>query len=204
MKHDINTSGFVYRLRPVMVDDAQTIIDIRLADAVRNRYIHPISPDPVEQIKWLARYYEREDDYYFAAENIYTNEVDGLVGIYNIEGNNGEWGRLVSRKNSFVIPDLIGLTLKVAFVILNLKKLVSFVNTNNKHAVTTTEGTGAVCEGRRIADYEIDDVLQEEICYYLTPEIYETVSKPYLEKAAQSVYNMYKRRQVKLKENGRC
>ncbi len=57
MKKNIKVSGYSYRLRPVTLDDAQTIIDIRLQDIERNRYIHKISNDLSEQTNWIKRIY---------------------------------------------------------------------------------------------------------------------------------------------------
>ena len=53
MKHRITVEGFGYRLRPVRLNDAQFIIDVRLEDTARNKFIHAISRDVKAQEDWL-------------------------------------------------------------------------------------------------------------------------------------------------------
>ena len=42
MQHNIKQKGYAYSLRPITLDDAQFIIDIRLEDEDRNKFIHKI------------------------------------------------------------------------------------------------------------------------------------------------------------------
>ena len=69
MKHTFHLDGYGYRLRPIRLSDAQFIIDTRLEDMDRNRFVHTISSDLSVQELWLRNYFEREDDFYFVNEN---------------------------------------------------------------------------------------------------------------------------------------
>src|SRR5574344_827291 len=100
MKKSLKIRGYGYCLRPVTVDDAQFIINVRLEDENRNKFIHKISHDINAQITWINNYLVKEDDYYFVVENLLTGEAEGLIGIYNINGKSAEWGRWVIKKGS--------------------------------------------------------------------------------------------------------
>lgn len=195
MKHNITVDGLAYRLRPVTVEDAQTIVDIRLEDAERNKFIHPISPDPAEQVKWIERYYECEGDYYFAAENLFTGEVEGLGRVVLGEDNKGSWNSLIVRKGSFATPELVKLLLQVAFEIFKLDELEGGFLTDNSAAATLNDSLGAIrrpIEKSALGDGKVYDSVHN----YITRELYETVSKPRLEKSIQGVYRMVKKRNL--------
>ncbi|MDR2044990.1 MAG: hypothetical protein LBQ15_11670 [Clostridium sp.] len=55
MKKNTNLAGLAFCLRPVIVDAAQTIADLRREDVERNKYIRRISPDPTDQVRWIER-----------------------------------------------------------------------------------------------------------------------------------------------------
>ncbi|HHQ4746916.1 TPA: hypothetical protein ACSQX0_003792, partial [Vibrio cholerae] len=65
MKKNIVIEGVVYRLRPVVLDDASYIIKLRLEDLSRTKYINPISDDIDIQKMWISEYLKKENDYYF-------------------------------------------------------------------------------------------------------------------------------------------
>ncbi|MDW2799670.1 GNAT family N-acetyltransferase [Clostridium boliviensis] len=142
MKINIKISGYSYRLRPVTIDDAQTIIDIRLQDIERNRYIHKISSDLLEQTKWIKEYMERDNDYYFIIENIFTEKTEGLISIYDINNDKAEWGRWVLKKGSMASVESVYLILKVAFEKLGLKEAYSRTIEKNTSVVAFHDSIG--------------------------------------------------------------
>ena len=71
MNHNIIIDGASYRIRPVKLSDAKFIIDIRLADAERNKFINKISHDIETQEEWIKKYLNRNNDYYFVVENLF-------------------------------------------------------------------------------------------------------------------------------------
>ena len=45
MRHDINITGYAFKLRPIELSDAQLIVDLRTSQPERSRFLHPISSD---------------------------------------------------------------------------------------------------------------------------------------------------------------
>jgi RimJ/RimL family protein N-acetyltransferase len=142
MKKNIKISANSYRLRPVTIDDAQNIIDIRLQDVERNRYIHKISNDLTAQVNWLNAYLERDNDYYFIIENIFTENAEGLISIYDIDDKKAEWGRWVLKKGSMASVESVYLILKVAFEKLGLEEVYSRTMEKNTSVVAFHDSIG--------------------------------------------------------------
>ena len=75
-------------------------VDIGKTEAVLRR--EEIIPKEIgiEKNKWLNRYFNTPDDYYFLVENNLTGEKDGLISIYNVKDGVAELGRWVIKKGS--------------------------------------------------------------------------------------------------------
>ena len=86
MRHSISLTCVRYRLRPVTLEDAPFIVELRM-DPLLNRYLHEISPRVEDQVAWIERYFERPEDYYFIIEDADSGEPHGAIGIYDIEEN---------------------------------------------------------------------------------------------------------------------
>jgi RimJ/RimL family protein N-acetyltransferase len=101
MRHHYTIQKGSYRLRPIRLDDAQFVVDLRNHPR-RSRFIHVTSSDVVQQEEWLHHYFERSSDYYFVIEHVKTGEREGTLGIYNVDENTGvaEWGRWIVRPGS--------------------------------------------------------------------------------------------------------
>lgn len=123
MKHRYSLDGYLYRLRPVKMTDAQFIVDTRLEDGERNRFIHMISADVHDQEKWLENYFQREGDYYFIVENRITGQAEGLISFYDEADGKAEWGRWVLKKGSFAAAESVYLLYRIAFEQAGLKEL---------------------------------------------------------------------------------
>lgn len=136
MKHKCTLDGYCYRLRPVKLSDAEFIVKTRLEDAERNIYIHKISPDVSLQEEWIRNYLERDGDYYFIVENRFSNESEGLIAFYNVEGNKAEWGRWVIKKGSFAAAESVKLLYKIAFEQVGLDELYCDTIEDNKAVVS--------------------------------------------------------------------
>ena len=143
MKHNIKSNGYSYRLRPVELEDAQFIIDTRLEDAEKSQFVHKISSDVNLQIDWLNNYFERENDYYFVIENLFTGESEGLISIYNVKDKKAEWGRWVLKSGSLASIEGVNLLYRVAFEKLNLEELYTMTITDNASVVDFHTGINA-------------------------------------------------------------
>ena len=188
MKHDFVAEGVGYRLRPVRLEDAQFIIDVRLEDEDRNQYIHAISPELAAQKEWLERYFAREGDYYFVVENKLNGEPEGLVGIYDLDQNKAEWGRWVIKSGSLAATESIDLLFKVAFEELKLDELYCRTICQNERVVSLHDGLPQIRRGTLTNFLEVNGTTYDAVEHYTTPEHYSDKLKPGLEKRALLVF----------------
>lgn len=129
--------GISYKLRPVSLDDAKFIVEMRTSDPERVAYIHPISKDIESQKKWIKKYLDSDNDYYFVIENLLTKEDEGLIGLYNISVNEtAEWGRWIIKPSSFAATESVLLIYKFGFQILNLKEIYCRTIVNNTKVIS--------------------------------------------------------------------
>lgn len=139
MKKQIRVRGFSYSLRPITIADAKLVIDIRLQDVERNKYIHKIDNDIDAQVAWLNAYIERDNDLYFVIENNFTKEPEGLISIYDIKDGKAEWGRWVLKKGSMAAIESVYLILLVAFEKIGLNEVYSRTIADNLSVVSFHE-----------------------------------------------------------------
>lgn len=189
MKHNISLSGFSYRLRPVYKSDAQFIIDTRLEDANRNKYIHLIDADVSKQEKWIENYLARENDYYFVVENALTGEPEGLIGLYDIKDEKAEWGRWVIKKGSLAAVESVDLICQVAFNKLGLKEIYSRTIENNQAVVSFHNS--AKEHFRRVLEnfFELNGEVYNAVEHYIDISYYKTVLMFELQRKAQIVFS---------------
>ena len=188
MKHKISVEGFGYRLRPVKLSDAQFIIDARLEDAERNRFIHTISTDVSLQENWLNNYFEREGDYYFVVENRITGQPEGLIGVYDVQDGRAEWGRWVIKKDSLAAVESVDLAYRAAFERIGLEELYCRTVQDNVEVVSFHESIGE--KTRRIIEnaFEINGEMYNAVEQYANKEIFYGEIHPMLEKKAAMIF----------------
>ncbi len=99
MHHNLEIDGMAFRLRPVALEDAGFILELR-SDPERSRYLHRGAADTASQEQWLRMYFKTPGDYYFVIENRSTGLREGTAGIYNFNDvrRDAEWGRWILRK----------------------------------------------------------------------------------------------------------
>ncbi len=189
MKHDIVIDGFAYRLRPVTLEDAPFIVASRLEDKERNKFINPISPDPEKQKDWIEAYFKREDDYYFVIENVLTHNPEGLIGIYDIHGGKGEWGRWVVKKGSLAAVESVDLMYKAAFNALKLNEIYCRTVAKNLSVASFHD---TLPQPRRATgkppSVQIDGIEYEMVEHFVTAEYYAKTLCLELEKKARQVF----------------
>lgn len=188
MKHDLRIEGVGYRLRPIRLGDAQFVIDLRLEDRDRNKYIHVISSELVLQEEWLERYFEREGDFYFVVENKVTGESEGLVGIYDLENNKAEWGRWVIKKGSLATSESLDLLFKVAFNSLNLEQLYCRTICENDRVVSLHDSLPQLRRGILREFLEVNGVKYDVVEHYVTPKHYYEKIECVLEKKTMLIF----------------
>jgi len=188
VKHELYSEGIGYRLRPVRLDDAQFIIDLRLEDPDRNQYIHKISPDLNLQEAWLVNYFEREGDFYFVIENKINGEPEGLIGIYDIENNKAEWGRWVIRRGSLAATESLDLLFKLSFDILGLDELYSRTISDNDRVVALHDSLPQLTRGLLEKYLEVNGTQYDVIEHYTTPQHYYEKLAGTLESKAMQIF----------------
>jgi RimJ/RimL family protein N-acetyltransferase len=121
MKHDLVIEGFGFRLRPVCLDDAAFILQLR-SEGERTRFVHPVSSQVEDQEDWIRRYLIREGDFYFIIENTHTDDAEGTISIYDVsvEEKCGEVGRWIVTPNSAAAFASVVLAWELAFEMLGL------------------------------------------------------------------------------------
>ena len=188
MKHKISIEGFGYRLRPVKLSDAQFIIDARLEDAERNRFIHTISTDVSAQENWINNYFEREGDYYFVVENRITGQPEGLIGVYDVKDGRAEWGRWVIKKDSLAAVESVDLAYRAAFEKIGLEELYCRTVQDNVEVVSFHESIGE--KTRRIIEsaFEINGSVYNAVEQYANREIFYSEIHPNLEKKSAMIF----------------
>ena len=121
MNHDIQVERHGVRLRPVRIEDARFIYQLRWEPSL-SQYIGDTDQNPEAQVLWLERYMQREGDYYFIIETSEGKRV-GTIAIYEADGDRAEWGRWVIMPGQPVAPGSSWLIYYVAFECLGLKEV---------------------------------------------------------------------------------
>ena len=188
MQHNIAERGFAYSIRPITLDDAQFIVDVRLEDEERNKFVHKISPDVNLQINWLNKYFVTPDDYYFVIENNLTGEKEGLISIYNIENNIAEWGRWVVKKGSMAALESVDLVYKVAFEKLGLDEVYTKTIENNVSVVNFHTSINAKLRQVLVDEVELENVKYNVVEQFVNKEHYFSNVKNLLEEKALKIF----------------
>lgn len=188
MDHNISVEGIAYKLRPVGMADCQFIIDLRLQDKERNRYVNPISGELNDQEVWVQAYLEREGDYYFVIENVLTGQPEGLVGIYNINDKAAEWGRWVIQKGSLAALESLDLLCQAAFLELGLERLYCQTIQENEPVVSfhnaTAEGLNDGFKGEVLLNGKTYPLVE----HFITSSYYKSELCLELENKAQLAF----------------
>jgi RimJ/RimL family protein N-acetyltransferase len=144
VEHSISVTCVRYRLRPVTLDDAAFIAELR-SDPVLNRHLHEISPRVEDQVAWLERYFARLDEYYFIVEDVDSAERHGTIGIYDVEREaaSAEWGRWILRHGSMAALESAWLVYEAGFSKLGLEVLSSRTLVENPRVVSFHDSFGA-------------------------------------------------------------
>lgn len=126
--------GFGHCLRPVDRGDAPTIFELR-TDPKLGKYLHPTRGGVADQEHWVETQRARVGDYYFVIERL-DGRSEGIVGLYGIEGNSGEWGRWILRRGSLAAPASVLLLLRFGFDQLGLQRIYSRTMAGNDVVVS--------------------------------------------------------------------
>lgn len=187
MKHNYKLDGFGYRLRPIKLSDAQFVIDTRLEDMERNKFVHPISRDINVQEEWLKTYFKREGDYYFIIENRFTGESEGLISFYDEQDGKAEWGRWVVKKGSLSAPESVYLLYRIAFEQVGLNELYCRTISDNINVVSFHTSIGEKLRVVHEKLFELNGNMYDATEQYSDKEHFYNNIAPMLEKRSKMV-----------------
>jgi RimJ/RimL family protein N-acetyltransferase len=142
LRHDLGLDGPAFRLRPVELRDAATILELR-RDPDRSQFIHETAPSVEAQIRWLGAYFERAGDYYWAVERRTDGTTEGFLGVYDVDGDVAEWGRWVLRPGSLAAPESAWLVHQAGFTLLGLESMITRTLVDNRAVVAFHARYGA-------------------------------------------------------------
>jgi RimJ/RimL family protein N-acetyltransferase len=145
MNHNIVVERYGIRLRPITMNDADFIYQIRRHPEL-SKYIGEIDSRYSVHRAWLEQYFHRDDDYYFCIERL-SGEPVGTIAIYNVVNNIGNWGRWVVSPLIPAAPASVWLIFHVAFDILGLSEVYSNTIIDNASVVSFHDSCGMKRKG---------------------------------------------------------
>ncbi len=134
--------GIGINLRPVEESDAEFTYMLR-QDKERTKYVHSVSGTVEDQRNWIRNQRKREGDYFFIVEDKEGNPL-GTVGYYDLEGKNGEMGRMVINGSYAQNCDAILQLRRFAFEIIGADYVRCTAVNGNKPVIAQLKRLGAV------------------------------------------------------------
>lgn len=188
LEHSFSLEGYGYRLRPIKLSDAQFILETRLEDAERNKYIHTVANDVHVQVNWLKEYFKRDGDYYFVVENRLNGAKEGLISFYDQSGEKAEWGRWVIKKGSMASVESVYLLYRIAFEQAGLEELYCRTIADNKSVVSFHSSIGELTRCVLKNHEIIDDTAYDSVEQYSNRQNFYKIIAPALEKKSQLIF----------------
>jgi RimJ/RimL family protein N-acetyltransferase len=161
MRHSLEIDGSAFRLRPVRLNDAAFIVELR-SDPERSRYLHKGAADAASQEHWLHDYFKTPGDCYFVIENQASGVREGTAGIYHLNAarRDAEWGRWILRRGSLAALESACLVYRLGFEMLGLESLYCRTIVENAAALAFHDSFGVErlrrlpryfeCDGRHL------------------------------------------------------
>jgi RimJ/RimL family protein N-acetyltransferase len=143
VRHDFSTRGVAFGLRPVRVDDAETLLQLRTHSA-RTRFLNRGGETVEAQRMWLNSYFDHADDYYFIVYSLSNGRADGALTLCNVDARtrSGEWGRWVVRPGSSAAVESAMLAYRIGFESLRLERIYSRTLAQNAHVISFHDSCG--------------------------------------------------------------
>ena len=142
MVYDGVLEGKYVNLRSVNESDAEFTLAIR-KDPALTQYLPKLDITLDQQINWIRKQRTKEGDYYFIIENKEGKSI-GVIGVYDVNGNMAETGRIAVRGSAFESIEAQLLSFDFAFDVLHLDYTVNYVIAENFHALRFSQMFGSV------------------------------------------------------------
>lgn len=186
MQHEIHIEGYGFRLRPVTLDDAEFIVELRSRPEA-TRYLNLVSPEGEKQRAWLQAYFERPDDYYFIIESLQGKRPEGTIGVPEVDTVNrtAEWGRWILVPGSLGAIESALLIYRVAFDVLGLDMVYCRTVKENAKVVSFHTSCGLETHATLPGYCQIGDRTYDAVEQRLTRENWGRVEPVLAKKAAR-------------------
>lgn len=133
--------GKYVNLRSVEEKDAEFTLSLR-QDPILTKYLPKLDITLEQQINWIRKQRVKEGDFYFLVEKK-DGERIGVLGVYDVEGNHAETGRIAIVGTAFESIEAQLLSFVFSFDILKLDYTVNYVLADNVHALRGSQLFGS-------------------------------------------------------------
>lgn len=133
--------GRYVNLRSVEERDAEFTLSLR-QDPNLTKYLPKLDITLDQQISWIRKQRNQVGDYYFVVENKKGEKI-GVIGVYDVNGDCAETGRIAMIGNAFESIEAQLLSFDFSFDILKLEKTVNYVMADNIHALRFSQMFGS-------------------------------------------------------------
>jgi RimJ/RimL family protein N-acetyltransferase len=175
MNHSLQLNSFGVSLRPVRLADAEFIVNLRNSPHALGN-VGDSATDTVSQEAWLQTYFHREDDYYFIAERCRDARPVGTVGVYDICGDTGEWGRWIVLPGIPAGAAIAWLAFHACFDLLRLQTVLGNVVESNKPVLAFHKKIGNPCVATSCATRSIGDKTVRMVAFRATRADWPNIS----------------------------
>jgi len=156
MNHAIVAERFGVRLRPIALEDAAFIYQLRRTPGLSD-YIGALNDDYSVHLDWMERYFGRENDYYFCIE-LSSGQPVGTIAIYDIAEKSGNWGRWIISPSFPAASASVWLMFHIAFEVLGLSSVYSNTVASNGSVLSFHDSCGVPRTGIQRAGLTIKGI----------------------------------------------
>jgi RimJ/RimL family protein N-acetyltransferase len=185
VRHDHRLEGEAFAIRPVTLDDAQFIWELR-RDLDRSKYLHPVEGGVSAQVDWMKAYFDRPDDYYFLVERLRDGRSEGTAGLYGLYHtlHRAEWGRWVLRRDSLAAIESALLIYRFGFDRLGLEEVYCRTLAANRHVVGLHQSLGLATRERPPAKLSLGGEHHELVEQFLIATAWRQIEVGFQARAA--------------------
>ena len=169
---------FVY-IKKISLKDALFIYKLRI-DKLNSFFLHNPPKSINAQKNWIRNNIKNKKASDFVIIEKKYNKKIGTIALNNIKKNSAEWGRWISTGNSVQNIESVVLLLKYGFKKLQLKKIYSLTNANNKKVVNFHKNSDATYNGIIKSFFNIKNKKIDAIKYSFNKENFKKFEKKFI------------------------
>ncbi len=136
---------YIY-LKSISVSDSKFTYNLR-KNRINSLYLHEPPKSIIDQKKWIKKNIKNKKNFDFIIIDKKKNKKIGTIALNNVTKSQAEWGRWISRGNMIQNIEPVILLLNYGFKRLNLLKIYSLTNVENKKVISFHKNTPAIYNG---------------------------------------------------------